>query len=71
MKKKTAETEPIRKLLTRRQAAERLGVSKATLDTWSCKRIGPPIIRLTPAILRYDEAELERWIASRPVTMAS
>jgi excisionase family DNA binding protein len=49
-------------LLTTRQVADRLGVIPETVLRWIDTR-GLPAIRLTSRALRYDEAELDAWIA--------
>ncbi len=52
------------KLLTYKQAAAFLNVELGTLYAWvHHKRV--PFIRLSPRTVRFDEAELERWIGSR------
>lgn len=53
-------------LLTDSQAAERLGVSPATLRSWRCRGIGPAFIKMgrgAKAPVRYSEADLEQFIA--------
>jgi excisionase family DNA binding protein len=52
------------RLLTTREVAELLGVMPETVLRWIDTR-GLPAIRLTSRALRYDEAELEAWLASR------
>jgi len=48
-------------------AALRLGVEPATLAAWRRRRVGPPFYRLGHAVVVYDVAELERWLAERRV----
>ena len=50
------------RLLTTREVADRLGVIPETVLRWIETR-GLPAIRLTSRALRYDEAELDGWIA--------
>jgi excisionase family DNA binding protein len=50
------------RLLTTREVASRLGVIPETVLRWIDTR-GLPAIRLTSRALRYDETELEAWIA--------
>ncbi len=52
------------RLLTAREVADRLGLSVATVLRWH--RDGRlPAFRLATGVLRFDEADLERWIADR------
>jgi excisionase family DNA binding protein len=52
------------RLLTTAEVADRLGVIPETVLRWvDCR--GLPAIRLTSRALRYDEAELEAWLADR------
>jgi excisionase family DNA binding protein len=51
-------------LLTTREVAEILGVMPETVLRWIDTR-GLPVIRLTSRALRYDEAELDAWLAER------
>ncbi len=52
-------------LLNVRQAAERLGLSKSTLDKMRIAGKGPRFIRSTDRAIRYDPADLDRWINQR------
>lgn len=57
-----------RRLLTRRQTAEILGVSQATLSRWASDRSGPPFIKLhdgDPGAVRYPSDLLDVFIESR------
>ena len=49
-------------LLKTREAARRLGVASGTLSNWRHRGQGPAFVRLGRAI-RYDEADLARFIA--------
>ena len=51
-------------LLTTREVADRLGVIPETVLRWIDTR-GLPAIRLTSRALRYDEGELDAWLAER------
>jgi len=56
------------RLLTERQAAERLGVTIFCLRKWRTRRAGPPYVKLTDNMasgVRYDATDLEAWIRSR------
>lgn len=50
-----------RRLLRPSEAAEILSVSVRTLYAWRIAGEGPPVVKVGK-YLRYDEAELERWI---------
>jgi excisionase family DNA binding protein len=52
------------RLLTTREVADRLGVMPETVLRWIESR-GLPAIRLTSRALRYDEGELDAWLAER------
>ena len=53
------------KLLTRREAAEILGIRPQTLATWACTdRYALPTIRVGRSV-RYRAADLEGWLKSR------
>jgi excisionase family DNA binding protein len=52
------------RLLTTREVADRLGVMPETVLRWIDSR-GLPVIRLTSRALRYDEADLDAWLAER------
>ena len=56
---------PSKALLTVRQAAARLGLSKSALDKMRCAGKGPRFIKSTPRAVRYDPADIENWIASQ------
>jgi len=63
-----AEREP---LLSRRQAAEYLGVSSNTLAVWACTRqYELPYIRVG-RLAKYKRADLDAWLASRTVNPES
>ena len=58
-----------RRLLTRLQAAEYLGVSQATLSRWAADRSGPPFIKLHDGkdgggTVRYPSDLLDEYIES-------
>ena len=52
-------------LLTRRQAADYLGLREQTLAIWhSTGRYGLPVVKVGRAV-RYRLSDLERWLAER------
>ena len=56
-------------LLTTKQAAEYLGISPATLNTWRCtKRNIVPYVKLGGKYVRYRQADLEAYINACVVT---
>ena len=59
-----------RRLMTRRAAAEYLGVSQATLSRWAADRSGPPFIKLHDGkdgggTVRYPSDLLAAFLESR------
>jgi excisionase family DNA binding protein len=55
------------KLLTRREAAELLGVKPQTLAVWAITgKYGLPLIHVGRSV-RYRLADLEAWLAARTV----
>jgi predicted DNA-binding transcriptional regulator AlpA len=57
-----------RRLLTRAETAELLGVSRGTLSRWAAERIGPPFVKMGPtekASVRYPEDGIEEFLAAR------
>jgi len=54
---------PMARLLTEREAAERLGLSVRTLQKWRLLGSGPQFLKLGHAV-RYDPADLERYLES-------
>lgn len=55
-------------LLTTKQAAEYLGISPATLDTWRCtKRNVIPYIKLGNKFVRYRSEDLDNFIEASAV----
>lgn len=57
-----------RTLLTRRKAAEYLGVSQATLSRWAAERTGPPFVKLHDGEaggVRYPSDLLDEFVDSR------
>ncbi len=46
-----------------KRAAEFLGVSVRTLEEWRKKKTGPAFVKLGPKLIRYELAELERFLA--------
>ena len=54
-------------LLTRREAAEYLGVKPQTLASWAVRgRYGLPLVKVGRSV-RYRVADLETWLSARTV----
>lgn len=51
-------------LLTPAQAAARIGIKEATLANMRCRGDGPRFHKVSKFV-RYDSAELDRWVRSR------
>lgn len=63
MQAAAVEAKPV--LLTRREAAEYLGVSASTLSTWACNdRYQLPYIKIGGRLVRYRKEDLDAFIAS-------
>jgi excisionase family DNA binding protein len=55
------------KLVTRRQAAEVLGLRPQTLAAWSMTgKYGLPVVKVGRSV-RYRLSDLEQWLASRTI----
>ena len=50
-----------RKYLKPRKAAEKIGVTVATMANWRWKQIGPPYYRVGGLIL-YADDEIDAWV---------
>lgn len=63
--------QPHRQLLTRLQAAERLGVAVGTLDRWASERTGPAFVKFghgRRSPVRYPSDLLDQFIERHQVT---
>jgi predicted DNA-binding transcriptional regulator AlpA len=56
-------------LLSIEQVSERFGVPKATLYSWRHRGVGPPSFRVEGAV-RYDEADIERYVEAQKAASA-
>lgn len=65
-----------RRILSSAEAAERMGISRRTLEDWRRKwrrrqpgeePPGPPFIELSPRKTGYLEADVDAWLESRRV----
>jgi len=59
-KKATNRSDRWGRLLTRAEAAERLGVASQTLAVWKMNKQGPPYVMIG-RFPRYPETELDEW----------
>jgi predicted DNA-binding transcriptional regulator AlpA len=57
----------MRKILTKKQSAERIGRSVRHLERLLSVGEGPPVVRLGARAVGIDEGDLEAWIAARRV----
>jgi len=53
--------------LTRREAADYIGVRYPTLCTWATTGGGPPFLKVGAKVV-YLQRDLDEWLASRRVT---
>jgi predicted DNA-binding transcriptional regulator AlpA len=60
-----SQTNDDKRLLDVREAAQRLGLSKSTLDKMRCSGRGPRFIRATDRAVRYDPADLAAFANDR------
>jgi predicted DNA-binding transcriptional regulator AlpA len=59
-------TKPAHKeYLTRKEAAELIGVKASLLAAYEMRDRGPPIVKLTQRTIRYPRAELLAWMSDR------
>jgi len=50
------------RLLTRDEVASLYGLSKRWLEVAPSKNQGPPIVRISPRMVRYRASDIEAWI---------
>jgi predicted DNA-binding transcriptional regulator AlpA len=51
------------KVLKTGEAAAALGVSAKTLESWRCRKKGPPYVRVGTAKIGYLEEDLQKFVA--------
>jgi hypothetical protein len=66
----TATATPLKTLRDEVQEAERLNISRRTLQTWRLRGGGPPFIKVGSAV-RYDPAQVHCWLNARTVQSTS
>jgi len=52
-------------LIDTEELARRLGITKYGLRVWRREGKGPPFIKLSERVVRYEEADVEAWIAEQ------
>ncbi|WP_295389102.1 helix-turn-helix domain-containing protein [uncultured Thiodictyon sp.] len=57
----TATATPLKTLRDEVQEAERLSISRRTLQTWRLRGGGPPFVKIGSAV-RYDPAQVDAWL---------
>lgn len=50
------------RLLTRKEVADLFGLSKRWLEVAAYRGVGPPMVRITPRMVRYRACDVEAWI---------
>ena len=53
---------PPERLLTRRQTAELIGTSERTLRRWDQEHRGPPALRFSERMIRYNIDAVREWL---------
>jgi transcriptional antiterminator len=53
---------PPERLLTRRQTAELIGTSERTLRRWDQEHRGPPALRFSERMIRYNIDAAREWL---------
>jgi predicted DNA-binding transcriptional regulator AlpA len=59
--------EEIGRLLRAEDVAEITGLSVETLAQWRSQRKGIPFLKLSRNVVRYQQADLDRWLQERIV----
>ncbi len=53
------------KLLSERQAADVLGLTPRTLQSWRGLGIGPAFVRISSRCIRYRSSDIDVWLATK------
>lgn len=56
------------RLITAEEAADRLGMTRNALDVLRHRGGGPPYIKVGLRAVRYDPADIDRWITAQKIT---
>ena len=60
----TPQAEPVRRLLTPKEAAAFLGATEKALENWRGTGEGPPFVKLSPRYVRYTQEDLDAHVAA-------
>jgi len=60
-----------RHLLSRDDVEREYGISRRWLELAALAGNGPPMVRLTPRLVRYRRDDLDDWVASKTVASTS
>ena len=71
MKSKEAKEPKGDLLLTPKQVARQLGVTRTTLESWRLRGGGPKFVRVSKRCIRYRRQDLQVWIEERIRTSTS
>ena len=52
------------RLLKTAEAAQRIRVATRTLERWRGDGVGPPHLRLSTGVIRYDERAIEEFLSA-------
>jgi predicted DNA-binding transcriptional regulator AlpA len=52
-------------MLSTEEAAKRMGVDSSTLRGWRSDQVGPPYFRISRQCIRYDDRDVDAYIAAR------
>lgn len=55
-------------MLTPKEVASALNVTKPTLGNWRARGIGPPYLKIGKGTLRYPYQKLVQWIEEREIS---
>ena len=61
----TTTTPTMPELLTERQAAQRLGVARGTMEAWRIRGRGPRFVKVGTRAIRYTVEDLAEFIGER------
>lgn len=59
------------KLLDRNEIERTYGITRRWLEIAAMRGDGPPMIRISSRMIRYDRDELEAWISGKRVASTS
>ena len=63
--------ELMKRLLSRDEIAAQYGISRRWLELAALNGNGPPMVRISARMVRYQRGTFENWIAARTVTSTS